>query len=175
MGPTNRPQQMYMPHCWEPPFLFSVFLRGRHRPPNSPGHRHPRRGGSSLQASTSSANTARRLLFMVRRSFCELSKSAFIPLYCALVRPHQENAMEANSQNLRANISHKRRVQCLVTRHVPFEEWLRQFHLFSVERRGFQADPIPALKIFNDEVDLNPSDFFLRPPRTGLREHTYYY
>ncbi len=31
------------------------------------------------------ANTARRLLFMVRRSFCELSKTAFIPLYCAIV------------------------------------------------------------------------------------------
>ncbi len=29
------------------------------------------------------ANTARRLLFMVRRSFSELSKTAFTPLYCA--------------------------------------------------------------------------------------------
>ncbi len=32
------------------------------------------------------ANTARRLLFLVRRSFCELSKTAFAPLYSALVR-----------------------------------------------------------------------------------------
>ncbi len=28
-------------------------------------------------------------------------------------------------------------------------------------------------KIFKGEVDLNPSDFFLGPPRSGLRGHTY--
>ncbi len=24
MGPTNQHQQMFMPHCWEPPSLFST-------------------------------------------------------------------------------------------------------------------------------------------------------
>ncbi len=56
------------------------------------------------------ANTARRLLFMVRRSFCELSKTAFTPIYCALVRPHLENAMEANAPALRADINQLERV-----------------------------------------------------------------
>ncbi len=37
---------------------------------------------------TEAANKDRRLIFMIRRSFQDLSKSAFIPLYGALVRPH---------------------------------------------------------------------------------------
>ncbi len=30
-----------------------------------------------------------------------------------------------------------------------------------------------AFKIFKGEVDLNPPDFFLRPPRAELRGYTY--
>ncbi len=124
-------------------------------------------------------NTARRLLFLVRRSFFELSKTAFTPLYCALVRPHLEYAMEANAPTLRADINQLQRIQRLATRlvrgfrHVPYEERLCKFNLFSLERRRLRADLILAFKIFKGEVDLNPSEFFLRPPRAGLRGHTY--
>ncbi len=41
------------------------------------------------------------------------------------------------------------------------------------ERRRLRADLILAFKIFKGEVDLNPSEFFLRLPRVGLRGHTY--
>ncbi len=41
MGPTNQPQ-----HRREPPSTFFVFPHGRHRPPNSPGHRRSRPRGS---------------------------------------------------------------------------------------------------------------------------------
>ncbi len=125
------------------------------------------------------ANTARRLLFLVRRSFCELSKTAFATLYCALVRPHLEYAMEANTPPLRADINQLERVQRLATRkvrglrQVPYEERLRQHNLFSLERRRLRADLILAFKIFKREVDLNPSEFFLHPPRAGLRGHTH--
>ncbi len=84
------------------------------------------------------ANTARRLLFLARRSFCELSKTVFTPLYCALVRPHLEDAMEANAPTLRADINQLERVQRFATRlvrglrHVPYEERLRQLNLFSL-------------------------------------------
>ncbi len=95
------------------------------------------------------------------------------------MRPHLEHAMEANAPTLRADINQLERVQRLATRlvrglrHEPFEERLRQLNLFSLERRHLRADLIPAFKIFKGEVDLNPSEFFLRPPRAGLRGYTY--
>ncbi len=47
------------------------------------------------------------------------------------------------------------------------------FFFFSLERRRLRADLILAFKICKGEVDLNPSEFFLGPPRAGLQGHTY--
>ncbi len=149
------------------------FLGGRHRPQNSPGHRRPSSPRHDLLASAhciEAANTARRLLFLVRRSFCDLSKTAFTPLYCALVRPRLEHAMEANAPTPRADIKQLEKVQRLATRLVRV---LRQLNLFALERRRLRADLILASKFFKGEVDLNSSEFSLRPPRAGLRGHTY--
>ncbi len=41
------------------------------------------------------------------------------------------------------------------------------------DSRRLRTDLILAFKIFKGEVDLNPSEFFLRPLRAGLRGHTY--
>ncbi len=117
--------------------------------------------------------------FLVQRSFRELSKTTLTPLYYALVRPHLGYAMEANAPTLMADINQLERVQRLATRlvtglrHVPYEDRLRQLNLFSLKRRRLRADLILACKIFKGEVDLNPSEFYLRPPRAGLRGHTY--
>ncbi len=117
--------------------------------------------------------------FLVQRPFRELSKTAFAPLYCALMRPHLVFAMEANAPTLMTDINQLERVQRLATRlvrglrHVPYEDRLRQLNLFSLERRRLRADLILACKIFKGEVDLNPSEFSLRPPRAGLRGHTH--
>ncbi len=92
------------------------------------------------------ANRARRLLF------CDLSKATFNPLYCAIVRPRLEHAMEANAPKLRADINQIERVQRLATRLVPYEERLRQLNLFSLERRRLQADLILDFRI---QVDLS--------------------
>ncbi len=87
--------------------------------------------------------------------------------------------MVANALTLRADINQLERAQRLATRlvrglrHVPYEERLRQLNPFLLERRRLRADLILAFKIFKGEVDLNPSDFFLRQPRAGLRGHTY--
>ncbi len=166
-----------MPHCWEHP---PPFLRGRHQPQSTPSNRRPRPGGSPrhdlhrVSPLQRGCEYSKAIVFMVRRSFCEVSKTAFISLYCALVRPHLEYTMEANAATLRADLNQLRRVQHLATwvvrglRHVPYEERLRQLNLFSLERRRLRPDLIIAFNIFKGEVDLNPSDFFLRPPRAGI-------
>ncbi len=62
---------------------------------------------------------------MIRGSEQDLSKSAFIPLYGALVRLHLEYGMPACSPYLVAYIHHLKRIQRLATmwvtgmRHLP--------------------------------------------------------
>ncbi len=72
----------------------------------------------------------------------------------------------------RADITQLEKAERLATRlvrglpHVPYEERLRQLNHFPLERRCIREadDLILAFKIFKGEVDLNPSEFFLRPP-----------
>ncbi len=109
------------------------------------------------------ANTVRRLFSMVRRSFCELSKAAFLPLYCDIVRPHLEYGMEANAPKLRADINQPERVSVTCR----MEERLCQLKLFLLKRRRLRADLILAFKILKGEVDLSLSD--LLPPSTPSR------
>ncbi len=54
---------------------------------------------------------ARRMLFMIRRSFIELSVSSFAALYNTLVRPHLEYAMQACSPNLVADADYLEQIQ----------------------------------------------------------------
>ncbi len=121
------------------------------------------------------ANMARRLIFMIRRSFLDLSKSAFIPIYGALVRPHLEYGMTACS----ADINHLERIQRFATRlvtgirHLPYEERLQRLNLHSLQWRRLRADLITAFKILTGLLDIDLNLFFLPPARCGIRGHPY--
>ncbi len=100
------------------------------------------------------------------------------PLLITVLKPSVislQCAMEANFPYLIAGINHLAIVQRLATRlvrglrHVPYEERFHQLNLFSRRR----VDLIMSFKIFEGEIDLSPSDFFLHLPRTGFRGHTY--
>ncbi len=86
--------------------------------------------------------SAERLIFMIRCSFQDLSRSAFIQLYEALLRPHLECGMPACSPNLMADINHVERLG-----------------LHSLQRRWLRVD-----LIFTGLLDVDPNLFFL-PPR----------
>ncbi len=128
---------------------------------------------------TDVANKARRLIFMIRRSFQDLSKLAFIPLCGALVRPHLDYGMPACSQNLVTDIYHLERIQRLATRmvtgmrHLPYEERLQRLGLHSLQRRRFRYDLITTIQIFKGLLDIDPNLFFLPPTRHGLRGHPF--
>ncbi len=107
-----------------------------------------------------------------------IQNSVYPALLC-LSPSHQEYAMGANAPTLRADINQFESAQRLATRlliglrHVPYGERLRHLNLVLLERRCLRADLILAFKMFKGEVDLNPSEVILRPPRVGLRGHTY--
>ncbi len=128
---------------------------------------------------TEEANKARRLIFMIRRSFQDLSKSAFIPVYGALVCPHLEYGMPACSPNLVADINHLERIKRLTTRlvtgmcHLLYEERLQRLGLHSLQRRRLQDNLFTAFKIFKGPLDIDPNLFFLPPARRGLRGHPF--
>ncbi len=108
---------------------------------------------------------------MIRRSFQDFSKTVFIPLYGALVRPHLEYGMPACLPNPVADLNHLDRIQRLATRlatgirHLPYEERL--------QRRWLRGDLITAFKIFTDRLDVDPNLFFFPHTRRGLRGHPY--
>ncbi len=112
---------------------------------------------------------------MIRRSLQDLSKSSFIPLYRALVRPHLEYGVPACSPNLVAYISHLQRIQRLVTGmiHHPYEERLQRLGLHSLQRRRPRADLLTTFKLFKGLLDIDPNLFFLPPTRRGLRGHPF--
>ncbi len=103
---------------------------------------------------------------MIRRSFQDLSKSALIPLYGALVCPRLEYGMSACSPNLVVDINHLERIQRLATsfvtgmRHLPYEERLQRLGLHSLQRRKLWDDLITAFKIFKGLLDIDPNLFF---------------
>ncbi len=124
---------------------------------------------------TEAANKARRLIFMIRRSFLDFSKSAFIPLYGAFVRPHLEYGVPGCSPNLVADINHLEQIQKLVTRlvtgmrHLPYEERLQRLGLHSLQQRRLQADLITTFKIFTGLLDIDQNLFFLPPARSRYK------
>ncbi len=58
-------------------------------------------------------------------------------------------------------------------RNQPTLEETNCIYICTLKRRCLRAELILPFNIFKGEVDLNPSEFFLRPPRAGLRGHTY--
>ncbi len=86
---------------------------------------------------------------MIRRSYAELSVSAFAFLYNMLVRPHLEYAMQACSLNLVADADCLEQIQRLATRLVtcfrqrPYEERLHRLGLVGAfeESCPFQYQP----------------------------------
>ncbi len=98
---------------------------------------------------TEAASKSRRVLFMIRRSFTELSMSVSPPLVNSkLVRSHLEYAMQARLPNLVADADCLEQIKRLATRlvkgfrRVPYEKRLRWLGLRSLGRRRSRGNLI---------------------------------
>ncbi len=100
----------------------------------------------------------RAALVLVKRSFVNLTPAVFLPLYCTLVHPHLEYAIQASSSYLEKDIYHTERSQRLATRmvkglhHLPYIYRLQRLNLCSLEKRRRRAALIRAYEIFLRQI-----------------------
>jgi ribonuclease P/MRP protein subunit RPP40 len=94
----------------------------------------------SAQCAAAAAK-ARGVLFGLRSAITNKCPEVFLPLYCALVRPHLEYCVQAWCPYFKKDINLLEKVQRLATRmmwglkDLDYRNRLRALNLFSLERR----------------------------------------
>ena len=107
-----------------------------------------------------------RMVGLIRRNFSYLDIEMCRTLYCSLVRPHVEYAIQSWSPYLRKDIEELEKVQRRMTRLVPelktlnYEERRKRLGIYSLEKRRLRGDLIETYKIVHGLENVDREIFF---------------
>ena len=102
-----------------------------------------------------------QLVGLIRRNFPDMDMDTCNMLYCALVRPHLEYAVQSWSPYFRKDIAELEKVQRRMTKLVPelkcleYEERCRRLGITTLEKRRRRGDLIETYKILNGFEDID--------------------
>ena len=135
---------------------------------------------SSLKPSkqcAAAAARANRMLGMIKRNFCHLSKDVVLGLYKQLVRPHLEYAIQAWNPYLEKDKFLLEQVQRRATRlipslrHLPYESRLRSLGLTTLQLRRVSGDMIQVFKFLTDSDSLGSCSYLGKVSSSRTRGH----
>merc|ERR1712212_473283 len=128
---------------------------------------------------------ANRMVGLIKRNFSHLDLEMCQTLYCSLVRPHLEYAVQSWSPYFRKDIEELEKVQRRMTKLVPelkdlpYEEQCQSFNITSLEKRRLRGDLIETFKIVHGYENIERDVFFeltdsntrTNTCKLGKREH----
>ncbi len=101
----------------------------------------------------------------------------FILLYCIIIRPHLEYAIQVTLPYWKKDTYNAKRFQRLASRkvkglnHLPYIQRLPRLKLCSLEKRRRRADLILTCGIFHGRYELLQDIFFTQPSCSPLGSH----
>jgi ribonuclease P/MRP protein subunit RPP40 len=124
-----------------------------------------------------SFSTANRILGMIKRSVCYLSKDVVLKLYKSLVRPHLQYCVQAWRPYFRKDIELMERIQRRATKLMKslkdetYEHSLKKLYLKSMKKRRLREDLIEVFQMFKGIDNLHFFHKFFQLTNAPTREH----
>ena len=137
---------------------------------------------STMQPSTQcqkAYSKAMQSLAIIKRTFKFVSKESFNILYKTYIRPHIEFCVQAWNPYYAKDIDLLEKIQHRATKLVPdlcklpYEERLKQLHLYSLYCRRQRGDLIETFKILKNFLNVDSSNFFTLSSTTFTRGHDF--